>query len=167
MVELDKFLPQQKLRHVGIFDFKEVYRICYEWFINEGYDVAEKSYVEKVGQKGKEIEIVWVAVRKVSDYFRFQIKSTWHILGLNDIEVEENGRKIKMNQGDLEIRFDVILEKDYESRWEDNALLKFLRGVYDKHIIQARIDKYETKLVEEVNEVITQVKSFLALSMTR
>ena len=67
MVELDKFLPQQKLRHVGIFDFKEVYRICYEWFINEGYDVAEKSYVEKVGQKGKEIEIVWVAVRKVSD----------------------------------------------------------------------------------------------------
>ncbi len=167
MAELDKFLPSQKVRHVGIFDFKEVYRICYEWFINEGYDVAEKNYTEKIQQRGKEIEIEWLALRKVSDYFRFQIKSRWHILGMNDVEVEENGRRLKMNQGDLEIRFTVILEKDYKHRWESNKFFKTLRKVYDKYVLKARILKYEEKLFAELNDLVSQVKAKLALSTTK
>ena len=167
MVELDKFLPEQKVRHVGIFDFKEVYRICYEWFINEGYDVAEKVYLERIQQKGKEIEINWVAVRKVSDYFRFRIESKWHILGLTDIEVEENGKKIKMNQGDLEIRFNVILEKDYKHQWENNNFFKGLRKIYDRYILKARILEYEKKLFLEMTSLANQVKAKLGLSMAK
>jgi hypothetical protein len=164
MVEKDAPIPAQKIKHRGVFDFPEIYRYAYTWYIDQGYDLVEKNYTEKVTARGKEIEIEWVAVRKISDYFRFNIKTNWRILGMTDVEVEENGKKVKVNNGDLEIKFSVTLEKDYEARWEGNPWLKFLRGLYDKYIIRARIDAYEGKLIGEVNEVIAQVKSYLALT---
>jgi uncharacterized membrane protein len=68
-----------------------------------------------------------------------------------------------MDSGDLEISFSAVLIKDYQSQWEDRASYKFLRGIYDKYIIRARVEQYEDKLVGETNELIKQVKSFLAL----
>jgi hypothetical protein len=165
MVELDKPIPTQKVRHVGIFDFKETYRFCYMWFLNEQYDIVEKNYTEKITPRGKEIEIEWDAVRKISDYFRFQIQTKWRVVGLNDVEVEYEGKKVKMDKGDCEIRFTAVLQKDYESRWEDTPILKWLRTLYDKYLIQARIDKYEAKLVEELNDLLAQTKAYMALSV--
>lgn len=165
MVEKDNVIPAQKVRHKGLFDFAEAYRFCYTWFLDNGYDLVEKNYTEKITAKGKEIEIEWFALRKISDYFRFTIKTNWRVLGMTDAEVEENGKKIKINSGDIEVKFTIVLEKDYEAKWEGSAFLKFLRGVYDKYIIRARIDQYEGKLVGEVNELISQMKSFFALSV--
>jgi len=167
MSDLDYFLPTQRIRHVGIFDFKEIYNLCFNWFLDEQYDFAEKNYTEKLSTKGKEIEIEWAALRKATNYFRFIIKTNWHIIGMNDVEIEENGRKIKMNQGDLEIRFDVILEKDYKHQWENSKFFKNLRKTYDRYILKARIDKYEEKLFLELNNLISQVKEKLALSSSK
>ena len=77
--------------------------------------------------------------------------------------MQKNGTKLKMNKGYIEIKFSAILEKDYEHRWEDTAFIKFLRGVYDRYIIKGRIDSYEDKLMDEVDEVVVQTKSFLAI----
>lgn len=166
MVELDVVIANRKVRHVGIFDFRETYRYAYMWFIDEGYDLIEKNYTEKLTSRGKEIEIEWLALRKISDYFRFRIEAKWRIANMADTEVMEEGKKIRMNSGDLEVRFKAILEKDYEHRWEGNAFFKFLRGLYDKYIIRARIEQYEQKIFFEVEDIMSQIKSYLLLSMT-
>ncbi len=152
-----------KTKYTGIWDFKETYRFLYDWFVDKGYSITEKGYTEKIKPNGKEIEIKWEAKKKISDYFRFIIKANWRVLGLTEVEVQKEGAKIKMNKGDVEIKFTAILEKDYEHRWENSPLLKFLRGIYERYIIKSRIEDYEDKLVGEVDEVIAQVKSFLAL----
>jgi len=161
MVELDKVIPVQKIRHIGIFDFKELYYTCYNWFSHEQYDLAEKNYTEKINPKGREVEIEWDAVRKVSEYLKFQIMVRWRIIEMNDVEVEQDGKKIKLQKGDVEIRFFIILLKDYEHRWEGNSFSSWLRKIYDKYFIKSRIDKYEGKLVEEVNDLIGQAKAVL------
>ncbi len=166
MVEKDNVFAT-KIKQSGIFDFKDFYRFAYEWLDGEGYDVAEGKYSEKISPGGKEIEIEWEAKRKISDYFRFVAKVRWRITGMKDVEVQKNGEKINMNKGTVEIRSKGVLEKDYEHRWEDNPFLKFLRGVYDRYIIRARIDQYETKLIEEVDEFIGQCKAFLAMEAQR
>ncbi len=162
MSEKDKIFSG-KIQHRGIFDFKEFYNFCYKWFTDEDYSLTEKAYKEKVTPKGKEIEIEWQAIRKISDYFRFVVKSKWRILGMTDVEVQENGKKIHMNKGQVGINVSAVLEKDYENRWEGTAFMKFLRGVYDRYIILGRIDAYEDKLFSEVDEFLGQAKSFLAL----
>ncbi len=152
-----------KIKQGGIFHFKDFYSFMYDWIISEGYDLTEKKYSEKVVGDAKEIEIIWQTYKKVSDYFRFQFEIRWIILGMKDVEVQREGKKIKMNSGTLEVSFKAVLEKDYEHRWEDKPMFKFLRGIYDRYIIRNRIDEYEQNVVNELLELIDQSKSFLAL----
>jgi hypothetical protein len=162
MVEKDNVF-KGKIKNTGLFDFKEFYRFCYTWLVDEGYFLVEKSYSEKVGATGKEIEIEWNATRKVSDYFRNNLKIKWRILGMTNVEVDDNGKKLKMNKGQVEISVDAVLEKDWEHRWENSAFLKFLRGMYDRYIIRSRIEQYEVKIFAEGDEFLAQAKSFLAI----
>ena len=162
MAEKDTIF-EGKVKQTDIFDFKEMYNFLYKWLVDEGYKVDEKVYSEKVTAGGKEIDIEWEAKKKVSDYFRFVIKPKWKILGMTSVDVERDGKKIGMNKGQVEIKVGAILEKDYESRWENSAFLKFLRGVYDKYIIRARVEGYEKKIFGEADEFLAQMKSFLAL----
>lgn len=162
MVEKD-IVFSGKIKQSGIFDYKEFYRFCYQWLVDEGYKVIEKNYSEKITPTGKEVEIEWEAKRKITDYFRFVLKIKWRIIGMTTVEVEEGGKKIKMNKGMPEIRLYAILEKDYEHRWESNAFSKFLRGLYDRYVIRARIEQFEGKIFSEGDEFLAQAKSFLTL----
>lgn len=162
MVEKDKVF-EGKVKQSGVFDFKELYSFCYNWLIDQGYLLTEKLYNEKIGASGKDVEIEWLAFKKVSDYFKFSIKVNWRILGMTRVEVEKDGVKTKMDKGIPEIKIAATLEKDYENRWESNPFYKFLRGTYDRYLIRARIDQYEGKLFMETDEFIAQIKAFLAI----
>jgi len=158
-------LFETKIKNKGVFDFKGVYKVLYEWLVDQGYDVNEKGYKENIGAGGaKEIEIEWRAFRKISDYFRDVLELRWQILGMTNVEVEIDGVKQKMNKGQFEIRIKSVLEKDYESRWENKPFFKFLRTLYDKYLIPARIEQYEGKLLAEMDELVAQCKAYLSLT---
>ncbi len=152
-----------KIKQTGIFSFKDLYNFLYDWLREENYDVFEKSYNEKVAGDSKNIEIAWEADREISDYFKFKIKVAWMILGMKTIDVQKDDKKVKMETGALELKMTAILIKDYEDRWENQPFWKFLRGIYEKYIIKSRIDDYQIKLLMEVEEFISQAKSFLAI----
>lgn len=166
-MEKDRII-RTKIKHNGIFDFKEIYRILFDWILDMDYDINEKAYKETIGAGGaKELEVEWEAVRKVSDYFKFNIYARWHIVGMTTIEVEIDGVKKKMNKGQFELEVSCSLIKDYENKWEKRPLLKFLRTFYDRYLIHDRQDMFEGKLVREMEEFVGQAKSFLALTGTR
>jgi hypothetical protein len=152
-----------KIKQTGIFSFKDLYAFLYDWLKDEGYDVFEKSYSEKVTGDSKQIEITWEATREISDYFKFMMKINWQILGMKSVDVQKDDKKIKMDSGSLEIRFTGVLIKDYEERWENQPFWKFMRAIYEKYIIKSRVEDYQIKLLSEVEEIIAQCKSFLAI----
>lgn len=163
MVEQDTVFSS-KVKQTGIFSFKDFYSFVYDWLRDEGYDILEKKYGEKVLGEAKQLEIVWEAEKAISDYFKFMIKVDWAIRGMKSVEVQREDKKIKMDSGEVELKIKGILKKDYENRWENNPFWKFLRGVYEKYIIKSRVEDYSIKLVQETNEFIAQCKSFLAIS---
>ncbi len=162
MAEKDT-LYSEKIKHKGIFDFKGLYSYAYDYLNSEGYDIMETKYSEEITGDSKEIKIEWEAEKKISDYFKFSIKMGWKFLGLKKIKIKKEGKEIDTNSGVAEIKFKAILIKDYENRWEDAPIWKFLRGVYDRYLIRSRIDEYETKIITELNDFIDQIKSFLVL----
>ena len=167
MAEID-ILFKSRVKHTGVFDFRETYRILMEWLLDKGYDFNEKAYKEKVLPGGaREIEIEWEAVRKVSDYFRNILRVKWHLIGITKVEVEIDGVKQSMDKGQFEIEAQAILQKDYEERWSNRPTLKFLRTFYDKYLIKERTTQFEEKLIIELEEFLGQCKSFLALSGRR
>ena len=153
-----------KIKQGGIFNFRDFYSFVYDWLREENYDLFETNYTEKVKGDAKQIEIKWEAHKEISDYFKFMIKLQWMILGMKTVEVMKEGKKVKMDSGLIEIKFSSFLIKDYEHRWEEHALWKFLRGLYDRYIIRSRIDDYEIRLLQETDELISQCKAFLAIA---
>ena len=163
MVEKDKLFAT-KIKDKGIFNFKATYRALHTWLTDESYLLNEKKYKETVSASGaKDVEIKWAAEKKISDYFRFVIKVNWIVLGMTDVEVEIDGVKQKANKGQLELHISTVLEKDYENRWDNRPFFKFLRTLYDRYLIPSRIEKYEAKLLGEMDEFVAQCKAYLAL----
>lgn len=164
MAEKD-IIFSSKLKHVGIFKFQDFYKFCYDWLVDETQlDVTEEKYVEAIKGDAKEVTIEWVGVRKVTDYFKFEIKVKWLILGMREVEVtDQRGNKIKTNQASVEMKITGTLIRDYRGKFEDTGFKKFLRGIYEKWVIASRIEQYEEKLFGDADEFSNEVKAWLAL----
>jgi len=153
-----------KTRHVGTFDFKETYRVMFEWLWERDYVVNETKYIEILKPNGlKEIDVFWDAWRKISDYFVYLITVRFHPLAMTKIEVEIDGVKQKVDKGDFTIEYSCAIIKDYTNKWGDKGALKTLRNLYDKTIQRERIEKLEVDLITDYNGLIEYSKDFLAL----
>jgi len=159
----EKTVMKQMVKDRLYFNFKDTYEFCWQWLIDEGYRVYEERYDEKMSESGKDIKIKWKAQKEVTDYFQNEIKIKWGLLRVVDVEVERNGKKEKTNKGELRIDFESVLRKDYEHKWEDKPIWKFLRGLYDKYIVRTREDEFEMKLMGKTQEMIADLKAFLEL----
>ena len=158
-----KEVYREKFKQTGYWKYQELYDLAFSWLKGNGYKLKEDLYNEKLSSNGKEVIIMWTAEKKVTDYFKFQIKMEWHVLGMKDAEVEIDGKKVSTNKGEVEIVFKANIIKDYEKRWEDKPLWKFLRGIYEKYIIRETVDEFEDDLEDEVKEMIRDMKAFLRI----
>ncbi len=156
------------IKYVGIFSFVDFYKFCYEWIKEEiGMDISETKYEEKLKGDEKEIVIGWEGGKELTDYFRFDAKVKFEIKELKNIEIEQSGKKIKTNQGSVKINIKGILVRDYKGKFEMSAFNKFLRSIYEKWVIPARIEEYEGKIAGKCDEFLSQAKSYLDLEGKR
>ncbi len=156
------------VKYQGLFDFSDFYQFCYDWLTEEfGLFVEEGKYVEKIKGDSKDIDIEWVGIKEVTDYFKFQVKVEYKILGLKKVEVEKNGVKTKTNEGSIKLKVKGILLRDYKGKFESNAFQKFLRSIYEKWVIPSRVEAYEEKLAGKTDEFLGQVKAYLDLEGKR
>ncbi len=157
-----------KVKYSGLFDFKEFYQFSYEWLTNElDLDVAEEEYSEKIKGSSKEISFKWKGTKKVTDYFKFEVKVEVKIIPLLDVELNEDGKKIKTNKGDPEVAVSGTLVSDYDGKFETSARMKLWRSIYEKWIIPNQVKQMENKLAGDCDEFLAQVKAFLSLSGKR
>ena len=82
---------------------------------------------------------------------------------MTTVEVERNGKKIKMNKGNFEIKITSTLIKDWGGTWDANPFQKFMRGIYDRFIIEGRIKQYDIKVFTDMEKLAEQTKAFLAI----
>lgn len=162
-----KKVYEEKIKYDGPFDFKDTYSFIYSILSDWGYGVAEKEYSEKSKGDSKELEIKWEANRKVTDYFKFQLKVEWRILGLKKGEFVKDGKKVTKDSGSLEIKLVGILIRDYQDKWSDTPFLAFLRRIYEKFVIKSEIEEHENEVEKEVREAVDQTKAFLVLESRR
>ena len=159
-----KEVYKQKIKQKGYWNYTDLYNFCFDWLKEEGYRVQENEYTEKSSNFGKEIILKWKASKKVTDYFKYVIEVKWHVLGMKDAEVEQDGKKINTNKGEVGIVVQATLVRDYEERWEDKPIWKFLRGIYEKYVIRTTIDEYSENLEDKAKDYVRDIKAFLQLS---
>ncbi len=154
-----------KVKYNGIFSFKDFYKFCYEWLTEETRldPLAEEKYEEKIKGDTKEIIVEWAGERKLTDYFRFDMEVKFELKNLKEVEISQEGAKIKTNDGSVKISVKGILVRDYQGKFEMSAFNKFLRSIYEKWVIASRIEEYEGKIAGYCDEFLGQAKAYLDL----
>ena len=167
MAEKDEIFSS-KVKYTGLFPFSDFYRFSYDWLVDEfGLLVKEEAYTEKIKGDSKDLEFVWMGFKEVTDYFKYEVKVKFRILGMTNVEITQNGAKIKMNSANVEVKMSANLVKDYKGRFETGGIRKFLREIYQKWVIPSRIEQFQQKLFSDCDEFLSQVKSYLDLEGKR
>lgn len=157
-----------KVKYAGVFNFKDFYQFCYQWLSDEvGLSVEEEEYSEKISGAVKNIDIKWKGSKEVSDYFKNVVKIEFKILAMSDVEINQGGKKMKSNKGEISVKVKGVLVKDYEGKFETNAKMKIWRGIYEKWIIGGRVREYEDRLAGKCDEFLGQSKAFLDINGQR
>ena len=164
MAEKDVIL-KENVKYSGYGDFKNLYSYAHDWIKQEGYNLIEEKYVEKVKGSSKDLEIVWKASKPVSDYFKIEMDLKWRVLGLEDVEVEIDGKKKKMNKF-IEVGIDIkgTLIKDYQNHWNKSATTKFFKELYNKFVIPSRTQDMQEKVEKAVQDFKEEMKALLELT---
>jgi len=167
MAEKDKIFSS-KIKYNGIVNFADFYKFCYDWLKEEaGFAIIEDKYAEKLAGDSKNIDVEWTGVRDLSDYFKFETKIVFKVIGLTNIEIGEGNKKIKTNKASVEISIKGTLVKDPKGKFEKTWFEKFVRGIYEKTVIPSRIEQMETKVKGDCDEFLAQAKAYLDLEGKR
>jgi hypothetical protein len=157
-----KFVYQDKfLSFEGLFNLKDMFRTIVKWFNERGYDMFENKNFEEVYEDGKKIIFELIPYKKVSDYYKLEIRIFAVFQNLKEVEVEIKGVKHKLLKGRADFTFDAILVTDYEDRWEGRPAYYFYRAIIDKFIYKSYTDRYEAELLKDAREIQEEIKAYL------
>ncbi|MDP4012864.1 MAG: hypothetical protein Q8R00_04645 [Candidatus Nanoarchaeia archaeon] len=152
----DKLLNGFKLKQDHIFNLGDMYKMLFRWFENHGYKFSEKEY--RYHGQGDHVEIVWHAEKDLDNYTKIELDINFLLIGLQKVDIEQEGVKTKSNKGSIEIIFDMVLIRDPKDKFSP-----MIRNIYEKFIIKNRIILLQTEAGEEATELINEIKSFLQL----
>ena len=162
MPKEDSIIRDAKIKYKGIFDFKLLYKNLRDWLMAEGYsdpcEGGEKKYCEKIKPAGKQIEVVWKSSKSEEvGYFNLKLDVNFFINALNEVEVERDGKKIKLDNCEIEMAFSSSLERNASKIWDENGLMF---KIYEKYIIPYKIEQFKIELYKDTNNLMDEVKNF-------
>jgi len=155
-----------KMKWKGVFDFDKLYKVIKRWMDFEGYGdemdgFNEKKYKERIQAGGaKMYEIVWEGKKEVSSYFTFVMEITFLLLGVKEIEVEMDGKRVKMNKGEVEMRFNTYVISNANENFKDDSW--FIR-IYENWVIRDRLEQYKINLYKKFMKLQDVIKEELNL----
>ncbi len=151
---------QDQIKYVGIVDFDGLYRMMVDWFTDRKYDFYEKLYKDKP----PELELEWIAMRKVDDFYKYQIEIYFHLWDVREVDVIKDGVKKKMIECRMMIWFDPILIIDWQDKWKGGWMVEKMFSFYTKNVIKREIElKYGDPLWYHTYNLMTRVKEHLGM----
>lgn len=176
-----KFIPNNQLiqvtsssvKYKDIFDMKAFYEALHEWLnefgwtdIQDKLDKYETFYGERIGRDGaKELWIRWrmhknpAAAAMLTYYLDFD----FHCLQLVSTEVVREGKKLKVNKGEVEIIIKSFIDEKYKEKFANNPLLKHVSELFSNRIYNTVIDQRKKELYQEVYILLNFIKQWFKL----
>ncbi len=149
-----------KIKWNGIFDLDLTYKKMKQWIDFRGYgdNFEEEEYSQAERGENKDIGLRWYAEKSVGAYFAYVIELDFRLTKIKDAEIERNGRKIKVNHGNFELRLAATLVKDKNDKYK----IKFVQRIYET-IVKNRIDEHSAQLYGEVYEFQEFIKKIIGM----
>ena len=158
-MEIEHIVKELSLSQKAQFNLVELYRTLKHWFEINGYSFFEREYEDIIKSGKKNVTIKWEGSKNIDDYSKFYIFIKFNIKNYELVDTP----KEKLIEGSLKLSFGSDILTDYEYKWENKPIWKFLRGVSDKFFTDKKRKFYETELENETYNLFNKAKSFLNL----
>ena len=159
MSEIDHIVRDLTISQKAQFNLVELYKTLKYWFEINGYSFFEREYEDTIKGDKKDVKIKWEGSKPIDDYSKFYVSLSFKIKNYEIVETS----KEKIVEGELNISINSDIETDYEQKWENKPIWKFLRGVSDKFFTERRRKIYEKELKDDTYDLFNKIKSFLNL----
>lgn len=157
-------VDKERLSYEGVFEMQGLIDVMKTWASNKGYFFLEKRHGEALKPEGKWVDLDLEPFKKFTDYAKSIIKVRVQLQDVRDVVVERDGKKMKVQEGKIQIGFDGILETDYEHRWETKPLFYVIRTIFEKYVFTPFISGFERGVREDLMLLKNNIKSYLNLS---
>lgn len=172
-------IPEFKIKYSDVFSLRNLYLTLHFMLLEEnwlgkdndtGHEDIETLYSENVYQKGihrggKEMWFWWRAQKfpegKYSGYIKNFLDIDAHVVYLQNVEVVQQGKKMNVQKGEIEMFFRAKIMTDYKKQWENHGFLKYMQPIYEKRIIHTELEKREKELWRDVYRIQARFKQYL------
>lgn len=161
MVERRIIVDGIKLKYNGYINLEELYKLVDHWFREKGYTKHELEVGEQVYKDEMSVHVKKQPYKKITDYAKYVIDLRIDGHHLKEVTLDRNGKRLKLLDGEVEVKFTGFLELDYEGRWQEKPMFYFLRSILDQFVYKVNTERYEAGLTEEINLLYGIVNGFL------
>jgi hypothetical protein len=147
------------LVYEGLLDSSDLFKIIDNWLRERYYDKRERATEEKETRKGKIITYWLDPWKKVTDYFKIIMRFECILGPLKEVEVEREGKKIRLEKGKVRIEIIGFLTYDYENKWI-KPLEFFLRYIFDHFIYWPITKKYRDMTREHAEDIYSHLARY-------
>lgn len=163
MGHLKIVVDHEKIDYNGPHSTNELLKLIENFLWERGFDKRQDKDFEQNTPQGKFIEWQYSPWKKITDYVRYIVKV--RVLGYNLVKADamHNGKKAKVDSGRIIIVIDGFVETDYDNYWDDKPILFFLRAIYDNFIFKSYTERFEQRLVHDINHLHDHIEKFFNL----
>ncbi|RJQ19325.1 hypothetical protein C4580_05305 [Candidatus Woesearchaeota archaeon] len=130
------------IRHRGFFNYNELLTSIQGWYSQYDFTFQVSELKQKMGDTGFEVRGIYEADKKITNYIKYHIKIRFTILNMKDVELAEDGKKKKMQEGTVWAEISSELETDWQGRYKGHKFTEWMGEVLEKYILKYKIADY-------------------------
>ena len=161
-------MPVTLVKHRGFFDYSKLLQSIRRWYVADDFDVLNMpTYKTKFPTPtGQEHELKFHGEKNVTEYVRYHVDIFMRVYNLRDIEIIQEGKKMKLQDGQVQIEVIPKLELDWQKRFSGpppwKKFLTALDEFYRSYIIKYKIgDYWEDMLLLKAAQLVRVIKDAL------
>jgi type III secretory pathway component EscV len=163
MAEYTTISTGHTVTYQGYLDIKRYWKMVRELLIRRGYVYLEVEHNEIVEREGKSIFLKADSDRELSDDAKSRIVCDLTIHNCKDVAVDVDGATRRLQEAKVTLTVSAFLITDYEGRYQHNALLFFLRTIYEKFFGVREMKKLKRVVQRDHDDIIDEAKKYLNL----
>jgi hypothetical protein len=161
-----------QINYKGDVLFQEWYKMLYDWLIRNDFvhvssenELLEDYHFEMqvAGGSLKNRWIWWRTKRVEGPMFEFRVNVDFQTLAMKDKEIIHMGKKLKINDGEINLFITAELLVDPNNMWQKNWLAKEMYDLLRRREFNEQIEDHKKKLYKLVVELHDRAKQSLQL----
>ncbi len=156
------------IRFKGVFDYAGLAKMVLKWLYDRHYEVTEGKHKHKMScPHGFEIEREFKGERKINDFIRYKVNFAFHLWDAFEVDGVKDGKKKKLWNARIEIRWGCIVEIDYQNNWDTPFRSKLLKFFANYIIKSDLIVKHMDRLYYDMFKFHTKINKFLGMEASK